>query len=155
MDTIIIQTISAKVTLLNYSDILSNSFVGFRNHLNQRIQRSHPDIWSFIKCLQGEEARFKHMSLQINASVKSQSKKASTSAIQQRTNTLNERYINNKIDLRELLDGLSVTVTKQSKYILPLLCYIFLIFFLSLVSLYVRFLKFFLFNISIKLFTIE
>ena len=115
MDTIIVQTISAKVTLLNSSDILSNSFVGFHNRLNQRIQRSHPNIWSFIKCLQGEEARFRHMLLQINAGAKGRSKTASTSAIQQRIDTLNERYINNEIDLHELLDGLSLTVAKQSK----------------------------------------
>ena len=45
MDPIIVQTISAKVSLLlSYSDILSNSLVGFHNRLNQRIQRSHPNI---------------------------------------------------------------------------------------------------------------
>ena len=115
MDTIIVQTISAKLTLLNSSDVLSNSFVGFHNRLNQRIQRSHPNIWSFIKCLQGEEARFRHMLLQINAGVKGRSKTASTSAMQQRIDALNERYINNEIDLHELLDGLSLTVAKQSK----------------------------------------
>ena len=70
MDAFIVQTISAKVTLLNYSDILSNSSVDFHNRLNQRIQRSPPNIWSFIKCLQGEEARFRHMLLQIIAAAK-------------------------------------------------------------------------------------
>ena len=42
-------------------------------------------------------------------------KAALTSAIEQRIDTLNERYINNEIDLHELLDGLSLTVAKQSK----------------------------------------
>ena len=112
MDTIIVQTMSSKVTLLNYSDNLSNSFVGFHNRLNQRVQRSHPNIWSFIKCLQGEEAQFRHMLLQINAGAKGRSKTTSTNAIQQSITTLSERYINNEIDLHELLDGLSLAVVK-------------------------------------------
>ena len=55
------------------------------------------------------------MVLQINAGAKGRSKTASTSAIQQRIDTLNEHYINNEIDLHELLNGLSLTLTKQSK----------------------------------------
>ena len=55
------------------------------------------------------------MLLQINAGAKDRSKTASTSAIQQRIHTLNERCINNEIDLCKLLDGLSLIVAKQSK----------------------------------------
>ncbi len=105
-----------KVTLiLNYSLFHTNSFIGFHNRLNQRIQRSHPNIWSFIKCLQGEEARFRHMLLQINAGARGRPKTATTVAIQQRINTLNERFTSNEIGLNELLDGLALTVAKQCK----------------------------------------
>ena len=55
------------------------------------------------------------MLLKINASAKGRSKIASTSAIQQRIHALNERHINNEIDLRGLLGGLSLIVAKQSK----------------------------------------
>ncbi len=83
--------------------------------LNQRIQRSHPNIWSFIKCLQGEEARFRHMLLQMNAGAKGRPKTETSNAIQQRIDTLNERFTNNEINLTELLDGLSLVVAKQKK----------------------------------------
>ena len=102
-----------KVILIsNYFLIHTNSFIGFHNRLNHRIQRSHPNIWSFIKCLQGEEARFRHLLLQVNAGAQGRPKTATTLAIQQRINTLNERFASNEISLTELLDGLALTVAK-------------------------------------------
>ena len=67
------------------------------------------------------------MLLQINSGAKGRSKTASTSVLQQRIHTLNERYINNEIDLREFLDGLSLSVATQNKFY-----YFYVIFFLSL-----------------------
>ena len=93
----------------------SSSLIGFRNRLNHRIQRVHLNIWSFIKCLQGEEARFTHILIQINAGAQGRQKTAATTAIQQRIDTLNERYMNNEIDLQQILDGLSTVVVKQHK----------------------------------------
>ncbi len=43
-------------------------------------------------------------------------KRAATNAIQQRIDTLNERYSNNEIDLQLYLDGLSTVVARQYKY---------------------------------------
>ncbi|CAF3610022.1 unnamed protein product [Rotaria sordida] len=85
----------------------------FHNRLNQCIQKSHPNIWSFIKCLQGEEARFRHMLLRINVGAQRRRKIVSTNAIQQRINTLNECYTNNEIDRNQLLDGLSLIVAND------------------------------------------
>ncbi|CAF1000521.1 unnamed protein product [Rotaria sordida] len=90
-------------------------FVGFHNRLNHRIERSHPNIWSFIKCLQGEESRFRHMRIQLNAAAQGRPKTAATTAIQQRIDTLNERYLNNEIILQVLLDGLSTVMVKQHR----------------------------------------
>jgi len=42
-------------------------------------------------------------------------KTATTVAIQQRINTLNERFTSHEIGLNELLDGLALTVAKQCK----------------------------------------
>jgi hypothetical protein len=89
--------------------------IDFHNRLNHRIERAHPNIWSFIKCLQGEETRLRHMLLQIDAGAQARPQAAATLAIQQRIDTLNERYANNEIDLRKLLDGLSTVVAKQHK----------------------------------------
>ena len=55
------------------------------------------------------------MLLQINAGAQSRSKNPMTCAIQQRTNTLNDRCANKEIDPNELLDGLSLTDAKQNK----------------------------------------
>ena len=35
--------------------------IAFHSRFNRRVQVSHPNIWSFIKVLQGEENRFHHM----------------------------------------------------------------------------------------------
>ncbi len=50
------------------SNIETSLMIGFHNRLNHLIQRSHPNIWSFKKCLPEEEARFRYMLLQMNAS---------------------------------------------------------------------------------------
>ena len=55
------------------------------------------------------------MLIQMNAGAQDQSKTAAGTAIQQRIDTLNERYTNNEIDLQVLLDGLSTVVVKQHK----------------------------------------
>ncbi|CAF1402701.1 unnamed protein product [Rotaria sordida] len=93
----------------------NNICEGFHNRLNHRIERSHPNIWSFIKCLQGEESRFRHMRIQLNAAAQGRPKTAATTAIQQRIDTLNERYLNNEIILQVLLDGLSTVMVKQHR----------------------------------------
>ncbi len=62
-----------------------------------------------------EEARFRHMLLQMNAVAKVRPKTETNNAIQQRIDTLNERFTNNEINLTELLDGLSLVVAKQKK----------------------------------------
>jgi hypothetical protein len=51
----------------------------------------------------------------MNVGAKSRSKTPATNAIEQHIDTLNEHYINNEIDLHELLDGLSTVVAKQHK----------------------------------------
>jgi hypothetical protein len=55
------------------------------------------------------------MLLQMNAGAKGRPKTEISNAIQQRIDTLNERFTNNEINLTELLDGLSLVVAKQKK----------------------------------------
>ncbi len=61
------------------------------------------------------EARFRHMLLQMNAGAKGRPKTEISNAIQQRIDTLNERFINNWINLTGLLPGLSSVAAKQKK----------------------------------------
>jgi hypothetical protein len=51
----------------------------------------------------------------MNADAQGQPKTAANTETQQRIDTLNKRYINNEIDLQELLNGLSEIVPKQHK----------------------------------------
>ncbi len=80
-------------------DILGDKF---SKSPKKRIQRSHPNIWSFVKCLQREKTRIWHILIQMNAGAQSRPKMAATTVIEQVICTLNERYRNNAIDLREL-----------------------------------------------------
>ena len=70
--------------------------------------------WIFYQMSPREEAGFRHILLQINADAQGRPKTATTNAVQQRINTLNERYKNNETTLNELLDDVSLTVTKET-----------------------------------------
>jgi len=58
---------------------------------------------------------YRYILSQMNADAQGQPKTAANTETQQRIDTLNERYINNEIDLQELLNGLSKIVLKQRK----------------------------------------
>ncbi len=66
-----------------------------------------------VKCLQGEQTRFRQLLIHMDADAKGRQKAEATMAIQQRIDTLNERFMNNEIDLYKLLDGLTTAVAKQ------------------------------------------
>ena len=79
------------------------------------MQVHHPNIWSFIKVLQGEENRFEHMRIQFYAGLGARTKQPKTIAIQRRIDNLGERYHDGVINAMEYLDGLSFTVAKPKK----------------------------------------
>jgi hypothetical protein len=58
--------------------------LAFHSRFNRRAQIHHPNIWSFIKFLQGEETRFHHMYTQFTAGLGARTKQAKTIAIQRR-----------------------------------------------------------------------
>ena len=89
--------------------------IAFHSRFNCRVQVSHPNIWSFIKVLQGEENRFHHMYVQFSAGLGSRPKQAKTIAIQRRIDNLGKRYYDSAISAMEYLEGLSFTVAKQKK----------------------------------------
>ncbi|CAF1343242.1 unnamed protein product, partial [Rotaria magnacalcarata] len=93
----------------------NNNAEAFHSRFNRRVQINHPNIWSFIKLLQGEENRFHHMYVQFIAGLGTRSKQAKTVAIQRRINKLGERYYDGTINAMEYLDGLSFIVAKRKK----------------------------------------
>ena len=101
--------ICSYLTILIYSYV----FIGFHNRLNSRLSKSHPNVWTFIQCIQGEEHRFNHLMIQMKAGLSARPKTNRTQAIQQRVNTLYSRYANGDISATDLLDGLSFVVAKN------------------------------------------
>ncbi|CAF3069025.1 unnamed protein product [Rotaria sp. Silwood2] len=93
--------------------IQSYTILGIHNRLNSRLSKSHPNIWTFIKCIQREENRFNHLMIQMKAGLSTRPKTAKTQAIQQRLDTLYTRYNNSEIVAMELFDGLSYVMTKN------------------------------------------
>ncbi|CAM4827788.1 unnamed protein product [Rotaria magnacalcarata] len=93
----------------------NNNAEAFHSRFNRRVQINHPNIWSFIKLLQGEENRFHHMYVQFIAGLGTRSKQAKTVAIQRRITKLGERYYDGTINAMEYLDGLSFIVAKRKK----------------------------------------
>ncbi|CAF3647620.1 unnamed protein product [Rotaria sp. Silwood1] len=87
----------------------------FHSRFNRRVQVHHPNIWSFIKVLQGEENRFEHMCIQFYAGLGPRVKQPRTISIQRRIDNLNMRYNDGLITPMEYLDGLSFVVAKKKK----------------------------------------
>jgi len=90
-------------------------FVGYHNRLNSRISKYHPNIWAFIRCIQGEENRFNHLLIQMKGGLGARPKTKKTQAIQQRIDTLYDRYVSGDADRNDLLEGLSFVVAKNIK----------------------------------------
>ncbi|CAF1654014.1 unnamed protein product [Rotaria magnacalcarata] len=89
--------------------------LAFHSRFNRRVLVHHPNIWSFIKFLQGEESRFYHMNIQFSAGLGARAKQAKTIAIQRRIDCLDKRYYDGLINVMEYLNGLSFTVAKRKK----------------------------------------
>ncbi|CAF4124927.1 unnamed protein product [Rotaria magnacalcarata] len=92
----------------------NNVCEGYHSRMNHRIHRNHPNMWQFIKFFQAEEKRLQTIVLQWSAGA---SKKANprTTFIQNRINTLHDRYDNGAIDSSDLLTGLSMLIGKKKK----------------------------------------
>jgi hypothetical protein len=57
--------------------------LGFHNRLNFHIVKYHPNIWTFIRCIQGEENRFNHVLIQMMGGLAAGTKTTSINLIQQ------------------------------------------------------------------------
>ena len=76
------------------------------------MNKTHPNMWAFIACLQAEEVIFQQQSLKFKAG--SQQKKApKVLAMQKQIENLGTRFCNGEIDRVELLEGLSLLVASK------------------------------------------
>ena len=76
------------------------------------MNKTHPNMWAFIACLQAEEVIFRQQYLKLRAG--SQQKKAPrTLAMQKQIDNLGARFDNGDIDRAELLEGLSLLVASK------------------------------------------
>ncbi len=80
--------------------------------MNSRIYRHHPNIWDLISFMKAEEKRVQNITLQWSSGASKQKEKRST-ALQNRINTLYDRYNNYQITASQLLNGLSLFVAKK------------------------------------------
>jgi hypothetical protein len=80
--------------------------------MNSRIYRHHPNIWDLINFMKSEEKRVQNLTLQWSSGA-SKPKNPRSTALQNRINTLYDRYNNYLITASELLNGLSLFVAKK------------------------------------------
>ncbi|CAF3653882.1 unnamed protein product [Rotaria socialis] len=80
-----------------------------------RLSRKHPNIWSFIKLIQTEHARFDHISIQLDAGACAPKQSKKTKAFQTKLDTLYGRFRNEEINASQLLTGLSFLVGNKKK----------------------------------------
>ena len=74
--------------------------------------QSHPNVWAFIACIKNEEVVFQQQVLKTQAGAQKR-KAPKTLAIQNRLDTLKERFNRDEIDRIEYLDGLSLLVASK------------------------------------------
>ena len=87
--------------------------IGWHNKFNNRVDKTHPNVWHLFECLQREELAFRQQLGKINCGME---KKSNNTSCTTRTeiDTLTERYEQNQISLSEFINGLSVLVARNS-----------------------------------------
>jgi len=88
------------------------SLSGWNDRFNKRMNKTHPNMWAFIACLQGEEVTFRQQSLKLKAGAQ-KTTTLKTLAMQKQIDNLGTRFYNDDIDRAELLDGLALLVASK------------------------------------------
>ncbi|CAF1532350.1 unnamed protein product [Adineta ricciae] len=106
-ESALINVIKAEVILL-----LSDPPESWNNRFNKRMNKTHPNMWAFIACLQAEEVIFRQVFLKFKAGAQKKIM-LNTLTMQKHIDNLNTRFNNNEIDRVELLDGLSLLAASK------------------------------------------
>ncbi|CAF1023652.1 unnamed protein product [Rotaria sordida] len=93
------------------------SHTGWHNKFNNRVDKTHPNIWRLFECLQREELSFRQQLGKINCGMQ---KKTNDTCCSIRTQivTLTKRHEQKQITLLEFIHGLSMIVAQNSAIVL-------------------------------------
>ncbi|CAF2981494.1 unnamed protein product [Rotaria sp. Silwood2] len=105
----------AEGELLSFLEKCASLFchIGWHNKFNNRVDKTHPNVWRLFGCLQREELSFRQQLGKINCAMKK--KKNDTGCfIRTQIATLTERHEKKQITLLEFINGLSMIVAQKS-----------------------------------------
>ena len=92
------------------------SFIkAYNRRFGTRIMKKHPNIWTFIQMIQGENARCEHLIIQLGTGASSSKQLKQTTMFQRRFVTLRARFANYEINSKQLLDGLGLLLGRFKK----------------------------------------
>jgi hypothetical protein len=89
-------------------------FAGWHNRFNTRVNKSHPNVWHFIGTLKKEEVIFRQQLLHAKSG-SARKKKEKVYFLQEKLNTLANRFEESEMNVQEYLQGLSLLVAKDIK----------------------------------------
>ncbi|CAF1603396.1 unnamed protein product [Adineta ricciae] len=91
-----------------YDDRTNNISEAFNRRFGSRIEKRHPNIWTFIRLIQDEEFRFERICIQLASGATNTKKSTTKIAFQRRFEALNNRYKQGEINSKQLLAGFTL-----------------------------------------------
>jgi hypothetical protein len=88
--------------------------LGYNHRFKRRLQRIHPNIWSFIDSIKNEVQTVHDLIAQINSGMRPREKKNQSKIVEGRIRELYSRFDNKKIAVESLLQELSFYVVHQN-----------------------------------------
>ena len=86
--------------------------IAYNRRFGTRVMKKHPNIWTFIRIIQNENARFEHLIIQLDSGALPAEKTTQTTSFQRRLENLKARFNNNEINTRKLLDALTLLMVE-------------------------------------------
>jgi len=88
--------------------------LGYNHRFKRRLQRIHPNIWSFIDSIKKEVQTVHDLIAQINCGMRPREKKTQSKLVEGRIRELYNRFDNKTITVESLLQELSFYVVHQN-----------------------------------------
>ncbi|CAF4567337.1 unnamed protein product, partial [Rotaria sp. Silwood2] len=93
------------------------SHIGWHNKFNNRVDKTHPNIWRLFECLQREELSFRQQLGKINCGMQKKTN-GTCCSIRTQIAILTKRHEQKQITLLEFIHGLSMIVAQNSTTVL-------------------------------------
>ena len=103
-----------KITV-DFSPFISLHFLAYNRRFSSRITKKRPNVWAFIQLIQAENARLEHIMVQLTAGASSMKPSSRTTTFQRRFETLQSRFRNKEIEIKQLLNGLTLLLGLHKK----------------------------------------